>query len=393
MRVALITRGFTGSILPLAKQMLKDGHNVDIFIICNRVELDDIEAFECNYLAKRLGLQLIPDSCWNSTKVYMQSDNVRLFCVRYLRPYDSIPLLKHFISAINSIHTNGCLSFINKQGYNLINIVCGYYSQEYIPYITRLSVRPVVSLHEVCNHFAPDFEHPSQLLKLLFDKKLPIIVYSNNSLNDILNYTQADKNLIYRINFGNFTSYESIHKDQGLVLPEKYVLFFGTLKKYKGLGVLFDAITKYNSLPKNVKCVVAGAGYDESFELMKQNERFVCIQKRLTNAELVRLISDAIVVISPYLTMSQSGIPQTVFVYNKPIIASDLKGFTELLDDSNSLIFETGNAADLSDKISKILQDDYLYESLKVGIMQFSQSSSPYSWEYIAKQYLQFVKK
>ena len=393
MKLALITRGFTGSVLPLAKQMLKDGHEVDIFIICNRKELDDIEAFECSYLAKRLGLQQIPNSYWNSIKEYMQSDNVHLFCVRYLRPYDSIPFLKQFISVINSKLTRKCLSFINRQGYNLINIVCGYYSSEYIPYINGLSVRPVVSLHEVCNHFAPDFIHPSPLLKTLFDKKLPIIVYSDNSLNDIINYREVDKHLIHRINFGNFTSYKSVRSDEALELPEKYILFFGTLKKYKGLNVLFDAITKYNTLPSNVKCVVAGAGYDETFELMKQDDRFVCIQKRLSNAELVRLISDAIFVVTPYLTMSQSGIPQTVFVYNKPIIASDLKGFTELLDDTNSLIFETENSAELSNNIYKLLQDESLYKSLEAGIMQFSHSSSPYSWEYIAKQYLQFVEK
>ena len=149
MRATLITRGFTGSILPLAKQMLKDGHEVDIFIICNRVELDDIEAFECNYFAKRLGLQLIPNSFWSSTKKYMQSDNVRLFCIRYLRPYESIPVLKRFVSVINSLITSRCLSFINKQGYNLINIVCGYYSKEYIPYIKGLSVLIVFSKNNI----------------------------------------------------------------------------------------------------------------------------------------------------------------------------------------------------------------------------------------------------
>lgn len=393
MRVALITRGFTGSVLPLAKQLLNDGHEVDVYIICNRTKLDDIEAFECSYLAKRLGLQQIPDSYWNSAKEYMQSDNVRLFCVRYLRPYDSIPFLKQVISVINAKFTRRCLSFINKQKYNLINIVCGYYSSEYIPYINGLAVSPVVSLHEVCDHFAPDFIHPSPLLQILFDKKLPIIVYSDNSFNEILNYREVDKHLIYRINFGNFTSYKSVSRDEALVLPDKYILFFGTLKKYKGLSILFDAITKYNPLPPSVKCVVAGAGSDETFEFMKQDERFVCIHKRLSNAELVRLISDAIVVVTPYLTMSQSGIPQTVFVYNKPIIASDLRGFTELLDNTNSLIFKTGNPADLSNNINKLLQDDSLYKSLEAGIMQFSHSSSPYSWEYIAKQYLQFVEK
>jgi len=389
MKIAFITRGFTGSVLPLMKQMIADSHQVDLYVICNRKELDDVEAFECEYSASRVGLRFVPDNYWKSTAMYLNGG--RFFCLRFLRPFESIPILGRIIGFINRRLSYRAIGFINSQKYDMVNIVCGYYSSEYLPFIERLTVKPTISLHEVCNHFQPEYSKPSPLLSTIFKNNLNIILYSDNTYKDILNYKEVNRGHLHRINFGFFNSYLSVPEDYNLVLPPKYVLFFGTLKQYKGLGVLYDAITKYDALPSDFKCVVAGAGQDVSFDMMKENERFVCIQKRLSNGELVHLIKNSYVVLCPYLTVSQSGIPQTVFVFKKPIVASRLGGFTEILNDENSVLFETGNAVELANGIKKLLSDRRHYDTLIENIDKLEQSSSPFSWKYIAKRYYTLV--
>lgn len=393
MRFAFITRGFTGSILPLMKQMITDGHQVDLYFLCNRKNLDDLEALDCNYMASVIGLRNVPPIYWDATYHFCGATKVRLFCIRLLRPFESVPVLRKAIRLINTCISFKAADFINKQFYDMVNIVGGYYSSEYLPFIERLALKPIISLHEVCNHFNPDFSNPSPLLKSVFDKKLQVILYSDNSYQTILNYMGVDKTCLHRINFGLFSSYIVVKKDDELQLPEQYILFFGTLKKYKGLGVLYNAIEEYDVLPASVKCVVAGAGSDESFEKMKLDDRFVCIQKRLSDGELVRLIEDSLFVVCPYLSVSQSGIPQTVFVFKKPIVASKLGGFTEILNDANSFLFETGNAFELAESIKHLLSDKRKRQSIVEGIENFEEPSNPFSWSYIAKQYYDLLNK
>lgn len=387
MKIAFVTRGFTGSILPLMKQMISDNHHVDLYIICNRSQLDDIEAFDCDYQANRVGLNQVDEHCWKEAYEYIGGKSGRLYCLRLQRPFESVPIIGKLKGYINRTLLNKAARFINKQNYDMINIVCGYYSSEYLPLIEKLDLKPVISLHEVCNHFNPDYVNVSPLLKVIFEQQLDIILYSDNTYRDMLNYDDVHKDKLHRINFGCFTSYLSVKNDSNLVLPSNYILFFGTLKEYKGLSVLYDAVVKYNALPSGIKCVVAGAGHDDAFEKMKEDDRFVCIQKRLTNGELVRLIRDSLLVVCPYLTVSQSGIPQTVFVFDKPIIASRLGGFTEILNDSNAVLFEAGNPGGLASGIQKLLSDNVTYRSVVDGIKDFDNPHSTYSWTYIANQY------
>lgn len=393
MKIAIITRGFTGSTLPLAKQMVEDGHTVHFYIICNRMILDDIEALECNFKANRLGVSSIPNSAISGIREYMGDLNhFSVYCVRFVRPYQNVPYVGRVMDTINKLLTKNAISQINGQKYDLVNIVGGYYSSEYNLFLDKLNKKPIVSLHEVCDHFAPKFDQPSSFLSKCFKEKIPLVIYSENTYKDILKYKDVNPKLIHRINFGMFTSFQTIQGDNSLVLPRKYILFFGTLKKYKGLNILLEAITKYEVLPDDTKCVVAGAGNDESFDQMTKDDRFFCIKKRLSNSELVRLISESIFVVCPYLTMSQSGIPQTVFVFNKPIVASNLDGFKEILDESNSLLFNTADSEDLSSKIRRLLADEILYRDLIEGIIKLRDCEfSPYSWTYIAKQYYKLV--
>ena len=43
----------------------------------------------------------------------------------------------------------------------------------------------------------------------------------------------------------------------------KYLLFFGIIRKYKGLDILLEAISNYRFKEKNIKLIVAGEFYED----------------------------------------------------------------------------------------------------------------------------------
>ena len=86
--------------------------------------------------------------------------------------------------------------------------------------------------------------------------------------------------------------------------------------------------------------------------------------------------------------MSQSGIPQTAYVFNKPIIASNLDGFREVISNKvNGLLFEVNSIEQLSTAMEDSLNPD-IYTKLVNGVSDFQNQYPAYSWSCIAEQYI-----
>lgn len=390
-KIAFITKGFTGSVLPLVKNFALKGYEVDIYLF-NYICITELEAFDCNYRAKKYGVEEINVKNWSNTYEYFNTkSSIRLFSLKMPRPYSSIPVLFDVIKLIDLPYVIRSCKFINDQKYNFVNIVCGYYSFEYLPFLKRLNSKIIVSLHEVCDHFNPNFNKPSKLLQYLFKNKIDCIIYSDNSLRDILKYKDVNKSKLYRVNFGLFDSYRSIDYVKTFDLPANYILFFGSIVNYKGLRVLCEAIKLINN---NVQFVIAGKGDDPSLEELELMKNVTIINRRLSNSELCEVISKSSLVVCPYLTMSQSGIPQTVFTFGKPIVASDLFGFQEIISNGeNGLLFKCGDSSSLARCINEFISNDELRKKMYHNVRCFELLHKDYSWNGIADFYVNnFIK-
>lgn len=388
-KIALITKGFTGSLFPLAKQFLLKGYEVDIYLFYY-IEFSELEAFKCKYKSEIYGLEQIHTEKWKEMHEYLgDTDSVRLFSLKMPRPYFQIPILRNVVSLYSSLFVHKVTSFINQQDYKVINFIGGYYSQEYLPFLKRIDTKVVFSLHEVCDHFNPDFDNPSPLLKYLFKNSIDLIIYSDNSLRDILKYKDVNKEKLHRLNFGLFETFKTIAEENQLNLPSKYFLYFGSILPYKGLPVLNEAIKMMPQDWKGYKLVVAGKGSDPSLEDMAANPNVLLINKRLSNAELCEVIKHSAFVVCPYYTMSQSGIPQTVYAFGKPIIASDLPGFKEVIEPGeNGALFHSGKSNDLAKYISKFIDEEETLAKCSANVSMFEDKYPFYSWPKIADLFI-----
>ncbi|MCZ2139937.1 MAG: glycosyltransferase [Bacteroidia bacterium] len=118
---------------------------------------------------------------------------------------------------------------------------------------------------------------------------------------------------------------------------EKYILFFGFIRKYKGLSILLDAMANPLIKSLNIKLVVAGEFYEDKKpyleqieKLQLQNNVIVC-DDFIPNNEVSAYFCASDVVVQPYLNATQSGVTQIAYYYNKPMIVTNVGGLAELI--------------------------------------------------------------
>lgn len=121
----------------------------------------------------------------------------------------------------------------------------------------------------------------------------------------------------------------------------KLILFFGFIRKYKGLHVLLQAMPAVLN-QMDVKLIVAGEFYDDStkyFDLIKKlnlEESVFVFDKYIPNEDVGLYYSAADIVVLPYITATQSGIIQIAYNYNKPVITTNVGGLPEIVKEKGT---------------------------------------------------------
>lgn len=150
----------------------------------------------------------------------------------------------------------------------------------------------------------------------------------------------------------NFFDAEPISQQK----KENYILEFGHLSKDKGTLTLLEAAKK---LPE-LKFVFAGFGSAEEQIKNVPNAEYVGFK---TGEELKELIAKANVSVCP--SEWYENCPFSVIesqVYGTPVVGSRLGGIPELIKEGETgLLFEAGNALDLTEKIRQIVNDNENY--------------------------------
>lgn len=191
---------------------------------------------------------------------------------------------------------------------------------------------------------------------------------------------------------------EIIYKDEAknfLDLKEKnYILFFGIIRSYKGLDILIESLR----LIKNeidVNLIVAGEFYDDQkkyLDLIEKSglkNRIILFDKFIPANEVKYYFCAADALILPYRDATQSGILQIAVNFNKPVIASNVGGISEVIKDShNGYIVDKENPAQLAKAIVKFFKE----EKLEPFTKNISNLKEIYSWKYFVNGIYELIK-
>lgn len=167
------------------------------------------------------------------------------------------------------------------------------------------------------------------------------IAMSRSVLNDLVEFTSTDKKCflphpIYDI-FGKKVEKEAAIKHLGLDLKERYILFFGFIRKYKGLDLLLEAMADERIKRFGIKLIVAGEYYEDAApynELIRKNglENNIILRTEYIPSEEVRYyFCAADLVAQPYRTATQSGVTQIAYHFEKPMLVTNVGGLPEIV--------------------------------------------------------------
>jgi len=143
-----------------------------------------------------------------------------------------------------------------------------------------------------------------------------------------------------------------------LGIPQKRtVLFFGLIKKYKGLDIFLKSIPIIAKRELDIQFVIAGQVYGRAGWLKRLLATIDCTNvifrgEYIKGDDVPHYFAIADVVVVPYLSATQSGIVQLAYSYKKPVICSRITGLIEMIEENaTGLLFEKGDADDLAKKI------------------------------------------
>ncbi len=194
-------------------------------------------------------------------------------------------------------------------------------------------------------------------------------------------------------NFGEKISQTAARNHLNIPVDEKIILFFGFIRKYKGLDILLDAmkilkdvnekLSLSDNLPLGAECKLLIAGefyedrkaYDEQIERLGINDMLILKTEFIADSEVKYYLCAADVVVQPYRSATQSGVTPLAYHFEKPMIVTNVGGLPSLVpDDKVGLIAEP-----MAESIAKKIQE-YFQKGAAYFLPHLIEEKKKYSW-------------
>jgi len=140
-------------------------------------------------------------------------------------------------------------------------------------------------------------------------------------------------------NFGEAIPKQEARKKLSLPENEKIILFFGFIRKYKGLDLLLEAMDDIRIRQSGIKLLVAGEFYEKREEYdalvakLGIESQLILRTDFIPDSEVSIYLSAADFVIQPYRNATQSGVTPLAYHFEKPMLVTNVGGLPDLVPD------------------------------------------------------------
>ncbi len=140
-------------------------------------------------------------------------------------------------------------------------------------------------------------------------------------------------------NFGEPKNKKEARSNLELKQDAKYILFFGFIRDYKGLDLLFRAMNDERIRKSGIKLIVAGEYYSNEqkyLDLITElgiEDQLVLATDFIPDSKVGDYFNACDLVVQPYKTATQSGVTQIAYHFEKPMVVTKVGGLPEIVPD------------------------------------------------------------
>jgi len=251
----------------------------------------------------------------------------------------------------------------------------------------------------IADNIVPHEHRPgdSAFTRYFLKKCDAFITMSDKVMNDLRKFVK-DKpaKLVHHPlydNFGEIISKSEAKEKLKIKNEELIILFFGFIRKYKGLDILLDAmkILKENPISiaigtqiSNLKLLIAGEFYEDEKPYLEQINRLgihdgvILRTGFIPDSEVRYYLCSADAVIQPYRNATQSGVTPLAYYFERPMIVTNVGGLPSLVPNEKAGLVTEPTAQSIANAIVRFYQlgENYFLPHLR-------SEKKKYSWSHL----------
>jgi glycosyltransferase involved in cell wall biosynthesis len=310
-------------------------------------------------------------------------------------------VIHSFINSINPLSWFNAGKKIRKQNPDIIVV------RYWIPFIgpalgtilRTVKKNKHVKIICIADNIIPHEKRPGDILftKYFLKPCDAFITMSQKVLEDLRQFEkQKPAQLVHHPlydSFGERIEKNAARQHLGLNNDEKIVLFFGFIRKYKGLDLLLQAMADERIKKENIKLLIAGEFYEDEkpfLELIKNNrlENNVILKTNfIPDSEVKFYLCSGDCIVQPYRNATQSGVTPLAYHFERPMIVTNVGGLPSLVPHQKSGLVCEPDPKSIADAILQFYQlgENYFIPGLRL-------EKQKYSWSFLTKAIRQLAR-
>jgi glycosyltransferase involved in cell wall biosynthesis len=189
------------------------------------------------------------------------------------------------------------------------------------------------------------------------------------------------------------TNERTVREELGIPKGKRVILFFGLIRRYKGLEYLVEAFEQVRARMDNVMLLVVGkifSGNSEEFQYysdlidqLRGHDDIRCVPEYVPLEKVDSYFSAADLVALPYTKSYTSGILLAAYAAGKPVVVTDTGGLSEVVEEGKSgAVVPPRDATALANAIIDIFQTPGKLTAMGQHAKYLGETT--YSWKGIA---------
>lgn len=185
---------------------------------------------------------------------------------------------------------------------------------------------------------------------------------------------------------------EQLKIDQG----QRVLLFFGFVRKYKGLQYLLEAMKLLKERDFKVQLWVVGDFGEDKDEYVEQIRRFEIedqvqmVEGYVPDDEVEKYFAASDLVVLPYLSATQSGIVQIAFGFEKPVLVTEVGGLPDVVTNGKTGYVVEPRSAEM---IAEAIMDYYINNRREAFVSQIEKEKDRFSWKTFVDTLMEMVRR